>query len=371
MKFWESSIDFKAARKVLVIPNITNSKNLEKDSFVDVLYNHIRELHNEGNFFWYVILPEPIQKLNLDNVKQLQAPISRDMIKMRTSMPIEVVKYLETIGYDAVYSHLPDWSAVARYTDKPIIGYTHWWEMRTCNSEDRWNRARNLIHEIIGALRMKICFLNTEEQKERVLEEARDWLSQENLNELRTKLCVWNLGVGEADIIKDIPKEKENIIVFNHRAVAYKGYPQFIGLIREYRETRQDFRVWVPQLEGTPNESWIDNTKLPKPEYYKQLQKCRVGIQMRQTNYGWSVAATDCMMNGTPVVFQDSKCFREIHPNGMFFTHKKGLFSLLDNLLGDEKGYEAQVLQSINRCYQLEKGNKEMIKKLANSLLFD
>ena len=371
MKFWESSVDFNSARKVLVIPNITNSKNLEKDSFVDVLYNHIRELNNEGNFFWYVIVPEPIVKLNLDNVKQLQADISGDMIKMRTSMPIEVVKYLENIEYDTVYSHLPDWSAVARYTDKPVIGYAHWWEMKTCNAEDRKNHARNLIHELIGALRMKTCFLNTQEQKDRVMEEAKEWLSEEKCNELESKLCVWNLGVAEENIIKEITEEKENIIVFNHRAAAYKGYPQFIQLMKEYRETRQDFKVWVPQLEETPTESWIDNTKLPKGEYYKQLQKCRVGIQMRQTNYGWSVAATDCMMNGTPVIYQDSKCFHEIDPNGMFFTYKKQLFSLLDYLLNDDKWYQVKVVQSINRCYELERGNKEMIKKLANSLLFD
>jgi hypothetical protein len=40
MKFWETEVDINA-RKVLVIPNITNSQNIEKDSFVDVIYNHI------------------------------------------------------------------------------------------------------------------------------------------------------------------------------------------------------------------------------------------------------------------------------------------------------------------------------------------
>ena len=36
MSFWEVKIDYKDARKVLVIPNITNASNIEKDSFVDV-----------------------------------------------------------------------------------------------------------------------------------------------------------------------------------------------------------------------------------------------------------------------------------------------------------------------------------------------
>ncbi len=50
MAFWET-IDYKNARKVLVIPNITNSGNIEKDSFVDVIYNHIKALEPHGDFF--------------------------------------------------------------------------------------------------------------------------------------------------------------------------------------------------------------------------------------------------------------------------------------------------------------------------------
>ena len=52
MSFWNVKVDYKDARKVLVIPNITNASNIEKDSFVDVLYNHIIALDNVGDFFW-------------------------------------------------------------------------------------------------------------------------------------------------------------------------------------------------------------------------------------------------------------------------------------------------------------------------------
>ena len=51
MSFWET-INYNKARKVVVIPNITNSGNIEKDSFVDVIYNHIKALESEGEFFW-------------------------------------------------------------------------------------------------------------------------------------------------------------------------------------------------------------------------------------------------------------------------------------------------------------------------------
>ena len=54
MNFWEA-IDYNKARKVLVIPNITNSSNIEKDSFIDVIHNHIKALEKYGEYFWHVL----------------------------------------------------------------------------------------------------------------------------------------------------------------------------------------------------------------------------------------------------------------------------------------------------------------------------
>jgi len=175
------------------------------------------------------------------------------------------------------------------------------------------------------------------------------------------------LGVPEGKIIS-APTEKEKIIVFNHRAAAYKGYPQFIELMKEYRESRQDFVVWVPQLEGKPEESWIDNTKVPKHEYYTRLQRCSVGIQMRQSNYGWSVAATDCMMNGTAVIFQESDCYHEIDPDGLFFKFKKDLFATLDKFLDDTTFRHEQGVRSIQRTKELQDKENNMLLLLNDNL---
>jgi hypothetical protein len=138
--------------------------------------------------------------------------------------------------------------------------------------------------------------------------------------------------------------------------------------MEEYREKRQDFTVWVPQLDGKPEHSWIDNTKVPKHDYYKKLQSCSVGIQMRQTNYGWSVAATDCMMNGTPMIYQESDCYREIEPHGLFFKYKKDLFDMLDNILNDEL-YRLKISnKSIERAKELSLNDGKMIKILNTKL---
>ena len=367
MKFWDT-IDIDKCRKVLVIPNITNSANIEKDSFVDVIYNHITALKELGDYYWHIILPEPVAKLNLDNVKQHIVEISGDMIHMRVTFPRRAITLLQELEYDVVYSHLPDWYMVKRYTEKPIIGYAHWWEMKTCNAEDRKNRFRNIPSEIMGALQMEVCYLNTQDQKNRVIEEAKEWFNDQRIQELDKILQVWHLGAPKDRIVKNCLSQKDKVIVFNHRAAAYKGYPQFIELMKEYRERRQDFTVWVPQLDGKPEYSWIDNTKAPKHEYYARLQRCLVGIQMRQSNYGWSVAATDCMMSGTPMIFQESDCYREIDPNGIFFKYKKDLFASLDKFLDDDTFRHNESMRSIERIKELQHSESLMFKQLNQNL---
>ncbi len=136
----------------------------------------------------------------------------------------------------------------------------------------------------------------------------------------------------------------------------------------EYRERRDDFKVWIPQLSGKPPYGWIDNHKVPKHEYYQRLQRCKVGVQMRQTNYGWSVSGTDCMMNGTPMIWQESDCYHEIDPNGMFFKYKKELFEYLDRILDDSDFESEMSVNAINRAYELSKNEGKMLGELHKKL---
>ena len=374
MSFWETKIDYKDARKVLVIPNITNAGSIEKDSFVDVLYNHIIALDKLGDYFWNVILPKPVRKLNLENVKQHIAPFSGDMMNQRAFPPLDLIKLSKDIDYDVIYSHLPDWVQTGRYkknVDTKIIGYCHWWEMKSANGID-WRPGKAkwmwLPIELLGVSQMDTCYLNTQDQKNRVLAEAKETFTEEFVNKLDNILTVWNLGLPKEFIVEKPSNEKRNVIVFNHRAAGYKGWPAFLKLMKEYRKQRDDFVLWVPQLKCKPSESWIDNTKVPKHEYYERLQNCKVGVQMRQTNYGWSVSGTDCMMNGTPMIWQESDCYREIDPDGLFFTKKKDFFEMLDKMLDDDIFRFTQELRSIERAKQLSNNEDKMIKELHKQL---
>ena len=376
MNFWDS-IDYNNSRKVLVIPNITNSSNIDKDSFVDVIHNHIKALDSYGDYYWNILMPtgKISKKLNLPNVKQHQIDITGDMMNQRSFPSSKLINLLKDIDYDVIYSHLPDWVQVGRYKktmDTKVVGYCHWWEMKSCNGPD--NRAGKpkwlwLPIELRGVSQMDVCYLNTQDQKNRVLDEARETFNEEFAQKLDGVLKVWNLGVPQDKIVDGIKESKDNIIVFNHRAAAYKGYPKFIELMEEYRTQRQDFTVWIPQLKGDAPHSWIDNTKVPKHEYYQRLQNCKVGVQMRQTNYGWSVSGTDCMMNGTPMIWQESDCYHEIDPNGMFFKYKKEFFKYLDKMLDDDTFRQERDSMSTERAVELSLNEDKMIKELHKQLM--
>jgi len=376
MNFWDS-IDYNNSRKVLVIPNITNSSNIDKDSFVDVIHNHIKALDSYGDYYWNILMPtgKISKKLNLPNVKQHQIDITGDMMNQRSFPSSKLINLLKDIDYDVIYSHLPDWVQVGRYKktmDTKVVGYCHWWEMKSCNGPD--NRAGKpkwlwLPIELLGVSQMDVCYLNTQDQKNRVLDEARETFNEEFAQKLDGVLKVWNLGVPQDKIVDGIKESKDNIIVFNHRAAAYKGYPKFIELMEEYRTQREDFTVWIPQLKGDAPHSWIDNTKVPKHEYYQRLQNCKVGVQMRQTNYGWSVSGTDCMMNGTPMIWQESDCYHEIDPNGMFFKYKKEFFKYLDKMLDDDTFRQERDSMSTERAVELSLNEDKMIKELHKQLM--
>jgi len=380
MKFWETTVNYNTARKVLVIPNITNYKQIEKDSFVDVIFNHISQLRNYGEYFWYVIIPKgnPSAKLNMfDNVKQIEVPIPGDMMNQRCFPPEELVRVMKETDYDIIYSHLPDWNVVGRYkktADTKIIGYCHWWEMSHCNGVDnRPGKAKELWlpNEILGVLQMNTCFLNTQDQKNKVIEEAKYLFNDEALKLLDQKLVVWNLGVAKNKILGEPNPNKHNIIVFNHRTAGYKNYNKFVEYMEAYRKKRDDFKVWVPQYEnGDKKLAWFDTTKeASKQAYYNKLQLCKVGIQPLQTNYGWSVSATDCMMNGTPMIFHNSDCYREIDHNGMFFNNQKELFIILDKILDNDEYRKDRERMALDRANELSENDFKMFSILHKKLI--
>jgi glycosyltransferase involved in cell wall biosynthesis len=363
----------KNIRKILVIPNITNSKNPEMDSFFDVLNQQISYLGNQ--FYWFVPVIKPVSLLfGKENVKQIPINISGNMFHMRVSFPIDMIRLLQNstlspnkitndlwVDYDVVYSHLPDWN-IRRFVpnSKPIIGYAHWWEMDICNGKSNLNNYLNFEREVLGALQMRILYVNTNTQKKQIIKEARKTFNNTIIEELERIIQPFHLTIPENLIIKQIPQKRERTILFNHRCTKDKGYTTFIKQIFKYRENRTDFSVWISlgdRYNINFEDNWINTSSVEKSEYYKRISQCWVTIVPSDSHFGWNISATDSLMRGTPVVFEDCENYREIYPNGLFYTNEIELFEILNRLLDDEIFYHKWVINSINHAKVLSNNN--------------
>lgn len=359
MEFWNDST--KGKRKILVIPNITNSRKIEADSFIAVLSNHIEKLGDD--FYWHVPVPEPVKRLaGFKNVQQHIIQMSGNMIWMRNNLPIDLIKlmhFADGLDYDVVYSHLPDWQ-VGRFTNKPIIGYCHWWEFTFSNGISNLNRWLNFENEILGTLQMERLYVNTLTQKKSVLEEAKRFFNNNIIQRLDTIIQPFYLAT-EATKIVDEPKfSNQKLIVFNHRLAEYKGWPKFYKFLTKYRQKRQDFKLWVSQsgVDGTRfEENWIITDYKAKEEYLNYLYNCRVCVTPIESHHGWSLSATDAMTKGCPVIFGECDNYREINPNGLFYNNDSELEAILDKLLDDDEYQWAQGKQCIDRATELSSAN--------------
>ena len=371
MEFWNNPVEGK--RKILVIPNITNSRKIEADSFIAVLANHIEKLGDD--FYWHVPVPEPVKKLaNYPNVQQHIIEMSGNMIWMRNNLPLDLIKLMHFqtgLDYDVVYSHLPDWH-IGRFTNRPIIGYCHWWEFTFSNGISNLNRWLNFENEVLGTLQMERLYVNTLTQKKSVLSEAKRYFNDDIIAKLDNIIQPFYLAT-EASKIVDEPKfANEKLIVFNHRLAEYKGWPKFYKFLTKYRTKRQDFKLWVSQsgIDGTRfEEPWIITEYKAKEEYLNHLYNCRVCVTPVESHHGWSLSATDAMTKGCPVIFGECENYREINPNGLFYNNDSELETILDKLLDDDEYQWAQGKQCLDRAIDLS--STKVFDELKSLLLDD
>ena len=99
--------------KILVYPNITYQKDLEKDSYVVVLHNVIKELNKirDKSIHWTILSPYETPSLCFKNTTHLPIELPSYPNAMRTHFDfIDLKKTLnwKYVDYDVVYSHLPE-----------------------------------------------------------------------------------------------------------------------------------------------------------------------------------------------------------------------------------------------------------------------
>ena len=326
--------------RVLVYPNITFQEDLEKDSYIQVIKNQIKLLNEIRDDLWfYMILPEPVPSLQFDNVTQWYTKFETYPPTMRSNFRVDVIRKIlnSRLDFDLVMSHLPEHTHQLVNTlynvthhVPAIFGYCHWFDIKEVVA---WPKD-SFLQNITGLLEYDRCYLNTQHQKDLVLNQARETFNDIIINKLDSILTVQHLGVNQEDIVSNINETPEKIIVFNHRPDTYKHFKQFMGVMDNLQQIRQDFKVWIPLLEK-PNRDYVITTKGDKQWYYKELQKCYVGFSPKQKYGGWSVATTDGMMNGVPYIMYNDTYYHELNQMGDFFDNDHDATMLLNTYLDD------------------------------------
>ena len=362
--------------RVLVYPNVTFQKDLEKDSYIQVIKNQIRLLNEMRDDLWfYLILTEPTPSLQFDNVTQMYIDLPTYPPTMRSHFDVSKLQKMlgEKLDFDLVMTHLPEHTHALKNTlynvthhVPPFFGYCHWFDVKDVVA---WPKD-SFLQNITGLLEYDKCYLNTQHQKDLVINQAKETFNDKTVSKLNDILTVQHLGVNSEDIVNEINETPEKIIVFNHRPDTYKHFKEFIAVMDKLWDIRQDFKVWIPLLEK-PNRDYVVTTKGDKQWYYKQLQKCYVGFSPKQTYGGWSVATTDGMMNGVPYVMYDDTYYHELNPKGDFFENDDIALTLLNNYLDDPQYRNEQAEQSVDciRESLIYKDNIRLMNEYMNDLL--
>ena len=327
--------------RILVLPNITFHKDLEKDSYVQVLRNMILGLRREP-IFWYILSPgdEPIERLDKPWTRQLEWPVPKQPPVMRSHFDALLIEeYLKDsrLDIDLIFSHLPEQTQQLQATiwngthhTPEVIGYAHWFDLKGTASWPKTSFDQN----ILGVLTMQKCYVNTTEQKRLVIEQARETFAPSVIRRLRKILTVQHLGIFNSQI-KDPQPDPDKVIVFPHRPATYKDYPHFLEITDELWKQRNDFKVWVPLSQGKADRPYISTGNYEKENYYEKLRNCCVGFSPKQTYAGWSVATMDGLMNACPFVMHDADYYRELNPTADFFSTKDEAEDLLNLYLSN------------------------------------
>jgi glycosyltransferase involved in cell wall biosynthesis len=326
--------------RVLWYPNITFQKDLEKDSYIQVVKNQIKLLNEIRDDLWhYMILPCPVPSLQFDNVTQWYMDFETYPQTMRSSFRVDVVRKMlnNSLDFDIVMSHLPEHTHQLTNTlynvthhMPPVMGYSHWFDLKDVVT---WPKD-SFLQNMTGLLEYDRCYINTQAQKDLVIEQASETFNTKTIIKLDDILTVQHLGVKEEDIVDSINENPEKIIVFNHRPDTYKHFKEFIALTDELWEIRQDFKVWIPLLDK-PNRDYVVTTKFDKQGYYKELRKCYMGFSPKQKYGGWSVSTTDGMMNGVPYIMYDADYYHELHDKASFFSDDNDALMMMNTYLDD------------------------------------
>ena len=339
----QQDYDKEYKHNILVYPNITYMRDLEKDSYVVVLRNVIKELNKTSwgkMIHWTILSPYEVKSLIFENTEQLPIELPSYPNAMRTHFNHkQLIKTIDwkNRDYDLIYSHLPEHTLqlsnmfVNETNINPkIIGYCHWYEV----PENTAYSKTMLHHNVAGMLEMDECGVNTEWLKELVLEKVGQSYHQRILAQLDNIIQPHYLGV---DLISTGHNYKPKTILFNHRDNEYTGWAWFVKRMDELWEKRQDFKVYLTLADL--DRPYAERVKIhSRDDYLNFVRSMHMGVGCFQKYSAWSISTTDGLSQGVPYILPNGLCYPEMVGKNypLLYKGEKQFISKIEYMLDDK-----------------------------------
>ena len=194
-------------------------------------------------------------------------------------------------------------------------------------------------YNILGITEMVSCFVNTNFQKQLIIEEARKIFSSSICGVLKEKLEVLPKLVVPSDIRPSKTGNYQKIIYWGDIAGKTKSFIEFRSSIEQLRKKRTDFKVWVPLLKSNNKflkHDWVvNNNNVNKRTYLKYLRNCCVGVSPKKQSFDWDKTISQGIKSGIPFIIYDSVISKNLYGESTFYKSNKDLISLLNKYLDD------------------------------------
>ena len=369
-QFFENDVDLssigKSTYQILVPHNITNARNLNADSYILVMENVIKELNKiRDDLFFHLPITEFCPRLDFPNTKQyiFKQPTMPNSMRLHYDY-FQWNKLLNAkkMEIDVIWSHLPEQCLAIRNhsansgQNVPLIFYSHWIEAK--EFMPGWP-ARMYHNNITGMLSADRGGLNTQTQIDALLEEAAEHYSQKTIDKLKNIMIPLYLGIEQDKISKSVKTDTDKVIVFNHRTKEYRGWKNFIKVIKELRSQRQDFKVFCSMIDPQGQQmlksafddmSFFDfHGPADRDEYIAKLENCRVGFH---GGTRWAMSSQDGLCKGIPYVYEIGKETEELFGSQMQtgFTKNSDAIDLFNRMLDDNDWRNEQSQLALDHC---------------------
>jgi hypothetical protein len=331
--------------RVLVIPNYTNFgrvKDINRDSFLLVFKSFLDNTDIGKEWEWILPYPDVSNRPGIINRFEYSNVEMRKMEglecfppKMRVDYPFKFFDKLiqkEESRFNLIWSHLPEWTNEYKITrlynkTQPIIGYSHWWEVRDNGARDDNSFWRN----VKGMLQMEVCGVNSQWVKDLILQRASEDFQPHIIEKLDRIIQPWYLG---CDSVQKSDGYDEKTIVFNHREGVYTGSKWFFDMMDSLWKTRRDFKVYTTLKDmGRPYTHYIGNAD--RSVYLNQLSKAHFGVGAFKGYSAWSMSVTDGLSVGVPYVLPKGFCYPEMvgRDYSLLYNDSEEFMRLVNGLL--------------------------------------